>query len=89
MNKRQKDAKRLRELITASGMSKRGAARELGISERAMLYHCSGDHDVPRIVLLAMEHVRLIGPGQPVCFGEPTPEAPEDDPKTFLRENLP
>lgn len=47
----------LRGLIADGGYSQRGAARELGISERMMRYYCAGEQPVPRIVMLAMEHL--------------------------------
>lgn len=51
------DAARLRELLAAGGYSQRGAARELGISERMMRYYCAGEQPVPRVVMLALEHL--------------------------------
>lgn len=51
------DAAHLRTLIERGGYSQRCAARELGISERMMRYYCSGEHPVPRVVMLAMEHL--------------------------------
>lgn len=50
-------AAELRKLITEGGYSQRGAAKELQISERAMRYYCSGEQAVPRVVMLAMEHL--------------------------------
>lgn len=35
-------------------MSQRGAAKELGISERQMRRYCAGDAKVPRLVELAL-----------------------------------
>jgi predicted transcriptional regulator len=48
---------KLLDLLRAGQFSQRGAARELGISERAMRYYCAGDQPVPRVVLLALEHL--------------------------------
>lgn len=44
-------------LIAAGGYSQRGAARELGISERMMRYYCAGTQPIPRVVLLALTHL--------------------------------
>lgn len=54
---RWEDAERLRALLAAAGLSQRGAARELGISERAMRYYVAGEQPTPRAILLALEHL--------------------------------
>lgn len=51
------DAARLRSLIEQGGLTQRGAARELEISERMMRYYCSGAQPVPKVVMLALEHL--------------------------------
>lgn len=50
------DATRVKDLLARMGMSQRGAARELEISERMMRYYCGGDK-VPRVVMLALERL--------------------------------
>lgn len=47
------DADKLRNVLHELGMSQRGAARRLEISERQMRRYCAG-HDVPKYVLLAL-----------------------------------
>lgn len=46
--------KQLQKALDRAGMSQRGAAKELGISERQMRRYCSGDATVPRVVELAL-----------------------------------
>lgn len=48
---------RLLLLLKQGGYSQRGAAKELEISERMMRYYCSGKQPVPRVVMLALEHL--------------------------------
>lgn len=48
------DAERLRAQLARCGLSQRGAARELGVSERAMRYWCAGEQAVPQVVWLAL-----------------------------------
>jgi hypothetical protein len=47
----------LLKLIAQGGYTQRGAARELGISERMMRYYCAGEQPVPRVVMLALTHL--------------------------------
>lgn len=56
------DAKRLQQLIDAGGYTQVSAAKELQISERMMRYYCSGTKPVPRVVMLAMEHIATCPP---------------------------
>lgn len=51
------DATQLRRLLDRVGMSQRGAAKELGLSERQMRYYCAGEHPVPKVVMMALEHL--------------------------------
>jgi ribosome-binding protein aMBF1 (putative translation factor) len=51
------DADRVRELITQLGLSQRAIAKELDINDRVMRYYCSGEQPVPRVVMLALEHL--------------------------------
>jgi hypothetical protein len=44
-------------LIAQGGYTQRGAALELGISERMMRYYCAGKQPVPRVVMLALMHL--------------------------------
>lgn len=45
----------LRSLIEAAGLSQRGAAKAIGISERAMRYYLSGDRGCSYPVQFALE----------------------------------
>lgn len=47
-------AGQLQKTLDRAGMSQRGAAKELGISERQMRRYCAGDAKVPRLVELAL-----------------------------------
>jgi transcriptional regulator with XRE-family HTH domain len=47
-------AGQLQKALDRAGMSQRGAAKEMGISERQMRRYCSGEAKVPRLVELAM-----------------------------------
>jgi plasmid maintenance system antidote protein VapI len=47
-------ALQLQRLLDRSGMSQRGAAKELGISERQMRRYCAGEAKVTRVVELAL-----------------------------------
>lgn len=53
------DAARLRELLVQAGLSQRGGAKELEISERMMRYYCAGEQDVPKVVVMALEYLVL------------------------------
>jgi transcriptional regulator with XRE-family HTH domain len=53
--KKLNDADILRALLERSGLSQRGAARQLGIAERTMRYYVSGEQPVPRALMLALE----------------------------------
>lgn len=50
-------AKQLRKLIADGGYNQLSAAKAIDVSPRMMRYYCSGDKDVPRVVMLAMEHL--------------------------------
>ena len=52
-----KPADIVRDLIARAGLSQRQAARELGVDERTMRYWCAGDHDPPRMAILALERL--------------------------------
>ena len=47
-------AAQLQKLLDQSGLSQRGAAKELGISERNMRRYIAGDLPVPRVVEYAL-----------------------------------
>jgi DNA-binding transcriptional regulator YdaS (Cro superfamily) len=51
------DAQKIREVLERVGMSQRAAARFLGVKERAMRYYCTGKVEVPKVVVLAVEHL--------------------------------
>lgn len=59
-----KDADQLRELLADLGLSQRGAAHALGISERIMRYYAAGDHPVPKVVWLALKSLSRPSPGK-------------------------
>lgn len=46
--------KQLQKSLDRAGLSQRGAAKEMGISERQMRRYCAGDAKVPRLVELAI-----------------------------------
>lgn len=48
------DGVALRTLLESHGLSQRGAARELDISERTMRRYIAGELPVPRVVALAL-----------------------------------
>lgn len=47
-------AAQLQRLLDQSGLSQRGAAKELDISERNMRRYCAGDLPVPRVIEYAL-----------------------------------
>lgn len=47
-------AGQLQKTLDRAGMSQRGAAKEMGISERQMRRYCAGEAKVPRVVELAL-----------------------------------
>lgn len=59
-------AKQLQKLLDSCGFSQRGAARDLGISERQMRRYCAGDATVPKVVELALLHLQNVHIGN--CF---------------------
>lgn len=44
----------LQKLLDSAGLSQRGAAKELGISERQMRRYVAGDAEVPTVVEYAL-----------------------------------
>jgi plasmid maintenance system antidote protein VapI len=44
----------LREHLEKVGLSQRGAARALDLSERTMRYYCAGETPIPRVVEYAL-----------------------------------
>lgn len=64
MVKKQTDSDRLRAMLERSGLSQRGAARQLGMAERTMRYYVAGEQPVPRSVMLAIESLT----GDPAHF---------------------
>jgi hypothetical protein len=48
-------AAELQKAITRAGHSQSSAARELGISRRMLMYYLSGEHEIPRLVELAVK----------------------------------
>jgi hypothetical protein len=54
----------LQKLLDSAGLSQRGAAKELGISDRQMRRYVSGDAEVPKVVEYALRwliHKRASG----------------------------
>jgi transcriptional regulator with XRE-family HTH domain len=47
-------AAQLQKALDRAGMSQRGTAKELGISERQMRRYCSGEAKVPKLVEIVM-----------------------------------
>lgn len=45
----------LQKAIERAGHSQSSAAKELGISRRMLLYYLSGEHEIPRMLELAMK----------------------------------
>lgn len=50
-------------LLKGGGYTRRGAAAELGISDRMMRYYCAGKQPIPRAVMLALSHLVECAPG--------------------------
>lgn len=51
----------LQKLLDSAGLSQRGAAKEIGISERQMRRYIAGDAEVPKVVEYAIRwliHIR-------------------------------
>ena len=44
----------LQKLLDRAGLSQRGAAKEIGISERQMRRYISGDAEIPKVVEYAL-----------------------------------
>lgn len=57
-------ALQVRTLLERASLSQRGAAKQLDIAERTMRYYVSGDKEVPRVVLMALEYLT----GDPAFF---------------------
>lgn len=51
-------AAELQKAIELAGHSQFSAARELGISRRMLMYYLSGEHEIPRLVELAVRSLR-------------------------------
>lgn len=45
----------LQKVIDRAGHTQSSAARELGISRRMLMYYLSGEHEIPRLVELAVK----------------------------------
>jgi transcriptional regulator with XRE-family HTH domain len=52
----------LRELLERAGLSQRGAARVLGLTDRTMRHYASGDHPMPYPVQYCLEVLAAAGP---------------------------
>jgi DNA-binding transcriptional regulator YiaG len=57
VTRKKSPAEELRDLIAACGMSQREAAQALDRTQRMVEYWLSGDHAVPRTVLLSMRYL--------------------------------
>lgn len=56
--------KQLQRLLDAAGLSQRGAAKAIGISERQMRRYVAGDAAVPKFIEFALrwvEHAQTTG----------------------------
>ena len=51
------DATRLRAELARLGLSQRGLARLLDLSDRTIRRYCAGTEDVPRVVWLALSAI--------------------------------
>ena len=51
-------AQEFRDALAALGLSQRGAATALQISDRQVRYYASGQDDIPRVVWLALDALR-------------------------------
>ncbi len=47
----------LRKLIKAAGLTVRGTAAELGMTQRQMFRYLAGDAEIPRVVDLALKWI--------------------------------
>lgn len=50
-------AVQLQKALDRAGLSQRGTAKELGISERQMRRYCSGEAKIPKLVEVAMRAI--------------------------------
>ena len=50
-------AAQLQRALDRAGLSQRGTAKELGISERQMRRYCSGEAKIPKLVEVALRAV--------------------------------
>lgn len=50
-------ASQMQKAIDRAGLSQRGTAKELGISERQMRRYCSGEAKIPKLVDVAMRAI--------------------------------
>ena len=50
-------ATQLQKALDRAGLSQRGTAKELGISERQMRRYCSGESKIPKLVEVALRAV--------------------------------
>jgi hypothetical protein len=50
-------AGQLQRLLDRAGISQRGGAKELDISERQMRRYCAGDAKVPRVIEFAAKYL--------------------------------
>jgi predicted transcriptional regulator len=51
------DADRVRAALTQLGLSQRGAAKVLGISDRMVRHYCANTAPVPAAIFLALERL--------------------------------
>lgn len=57
MSRTKKPVDELRDLIAAAGMSQAQAAAALGKTQRMVEYWISGDHEPPKMAILAMRWI--------------------------------
>jgi len=81
------NAKQLQRFLDDGGLSQRGAARELAISERTMRRYVAGELPVPRSIELALRYLER----RPVNIESLTAEEQEtvNDARRDIREHRP
>jgi len=53
-------AAQLQKILDRAGLSQRGTAKTLGISERQMRRYCSGEAAIPKLVEVAIKAIMLL-----------------------------
>lgn len=53
-------AAQLQKILDRAGLSQRGTAKQLGISERQMRRYCSGEASIPKLVETTIKAIMLL-----------------------------